>query len=162
MKGDGKAKIIVVSGEREACRSAAVAWAEAAISSGRTIAWAECSSSPSVPPAFRPVDPAKILWKSLREKEMAFEQAKRWISSQDVGLLVLSGFSDLPGKEGEDRKICRWFSDHREKKGFPNLVITGGKGLACLPTLGSDEKNVLQIVDPDPKKTEKVLSELTL
>ncbi|MBI9095050.1 MAG: cob(I)yrinic acid a,c-diamide adenosyltransferase [Sphaerochaeta sp.] len=55
-----------------------------------------------------------------------WEQVKRWISTSSFDLIVLDEFTyalSLGYLDTED--VCLWLADHKQKKGFPHLVITG-------------------------------------
>lgn len=55
-----------------------------------------------------------------------WEQVKRWISTSSFDLIVLDEFTyTLSLGYLDTEEICRWLSDHKQKKGFPHLVITG-------------------------------------
>ena len=55
-----------------------------------------------------------------------WEQVKRWISTSSFDLIVLDEFTYTLnlGYLNTD-EVCLWLADHKQKKGFPHLVITG-------------------------------------
>ncbi|MGE4583780.1 MAG: cob(I)yrinic acid a,c-diamide adenosyltransferase [Sphaerochaeta sp.] len=55
-----------------------------------------------------------------------WEQVKRWISTSSFDLIVLDEFTyTLSLGYLDTQEICSWLVDHRNKEGFPHLVITG-------------------------------------
>lgn len=55
-----------------------------------------------------------------------WEQVKRWISTSSFDLIVLDEFTYTLSLGYLDvEEICLWLTDHKHKKGFPHLVITG-------------------------------------
>jgi len=65
-----------------------------------------------------------------------WEQVKRWISTSSFDLIVLDEFTyplSLGYLDTED--VCLWLADHKQKKGFPHLVITGRDAPLCLVSI---------------------------
>ncbi len=55
--------------------------------------------------------------------EVAFSQIKRWISSEAFSQIFLIGALDCFEKD----LIFDWLLDHKQKQGFPNLIVSGKK-----------------------------------
>ena len=144
MKGTGNPQIIIYTGEGKGKTTAAMGQVARALGHGGRCAVAQ----------FVKDDPAKldcgewktltalgVLWKHFgcgytwegdhAEQNRAlciagWEQVKRWISSQDIDLLVMDEFTyALTLGYLDAGKIATWLDDHHGKKGFPHLVITG-------------------------------------
>ena len=60
----------------------------------------------------------------------AFSQLKRWVSSEAFDQVFVLGGLDLFDRE----LVFEWIFDHKTKKGFPNLIISGEK----IPTFWSE------------------------
>ncbi len=64
-----------------------------------------------------------------RNKELAkkgWQQIKRWISASSFDLILLDEFTYTLSLGYLDiQEVCIWIADHKEKDGFPHLVITG-------------------------------------
>jgi cob(I)alamin adenosyltransferase len=55
-----------------------------------------------------------------------WEQVKRWISTSSFDLIVLDEFTyALTLGYLDTKEVCLWLADHKQKEGFPHLVITG-------------------------------------
>lgn len=58
--------------------------------------------------------------------QKGWEQVKRWISTGSFEMIVLDEFTyTLSLGYLETEQVCLWIEDHRGKKDFPHLVITG-------------------------------------
>lgn len=55
-----------------------------------------------------------------------WEQVKRWVSTAMFDMIVLDEFTyTLSLGYLETEQVCTWLADHKDKEGFPHLVITG-------------------------------------
>lgn len=58
--------------------------------------------------------------------KQGWQQVKRWISSASFDLIVLDEFTYTLSLGYLDcEEVCLWLQDHKDKEGFPHLVITG-------------------------------------
>ena len=66
-----------------------------------------------------------IVYKRYKEtkSENAFSQLKRWVSSEAFDQVFILGGLDIL----EENLVFDWIFDHKSKKGFPNLIISGKK-----------------------------------
>lgn len=144
MKGTENPQIIIYTGDGKGKTTAAMGQVVRALGHGGRCAVAQFIKAD---PArldcgeWRTLAPLGVLWKNFgsgftweadnAERNRAlcvegWEQAKRWISSQDIDLLVMDEFTyALTMGYLDVRKIATWLDDHHGKKGFPHLVVTG-------------------------------------
>lgn len=167
MKGTGNPQIIVYTGAGKGKTCAAMGQVVRALGHGGRCAVAE----------FLKDDPSRrdagewrtlfgklgVLWKTFgegREAALAgWEQAKRWISSQDVDLLVLDDFASVLASGLVDAgKAATWLDDHHGKKGFPNLVVTGAECPEDLVRVADIVSTVSQIKHSCSEKGRKPLA----
>lgn len=68
---------------------------------------------------------SNIVCKKYKQEriENAFSQIKRWISSEAFEQLFIIGGLDFFTKD----LVYNWIFDHKSKKGFPNLIVSGKK-----------------------------------
>lgn len=177
MKGTGNPQIIVYTGDGKGKTTAAMGQLARALGHGATCAVAQ----------FIKDDPAsldcgewrffalqnKVLWKNYgsgftwegdnleKNKDLCvqgWEQAKRWISSQQMDLVVLDEFTYAMSLGYLDAgKIAAWLDDHHGKKGFPNLVITGRNCPEAIVSIADIVSEIHQIKHSFETKGRKAL-----
>ncbi len=64
--------------------------------------------------------------KNAELAKKGWQQVKRWISSASYDLIVLDEFTyTLSLGYLNCEEICFWLADHKDKEGFPHIIITG-------------------------------------
>ncbi len=64
--------------------------------------------------------------KNAELAKKGWQQVKRWISSASYDLIVLDEFTYTLSLGYLDcEEVCLWLADHKNKEGFPHIVITG-------------------------------------
>ncbi len=90
---------------------------------------------------YRIIKQLGVLWKQfgsgfsweddndVKNAELArkgWQQVKRWISSASYDFIVLDEFTYTLSLGYLDcEEVCLWLADHKDKEGFPHIVITG-------------------------------------
>ncbi|WP_320127946.1 cob(I)yrinic acid a,c-diamide adenosyltransferase [uncultured Sphaerochaeta sp.] len=144
MQGTGKPLILVYTGNGKGKTTAAMGQLMRALGHGARCAVVQ----------FIKDDPAKldsgeyhtaqvlgVTWKNYgcgftwigdnneKNAQLAFkgwEQVKRWISTGAFDMIILDEFTyTLSLGYLDTEQICLWLEDHKGKKDFPHLVITG-------------------------------------
>jgi len=144
MQAKRKSLVLVYTGDGKGKSSAAMGQAMRALGHGAKVAVAQ----------FIKDDPAKldcgefktasslgVVWKNFgkgftwegdndnlnRElSKKGWEQVKRWVSTSMFDMIVLDEFTYTLNLGYLDvEQVCTWIGDHKDKEGFPHLVITG-------------------------------------
>lgn len=86
------------------------------------------------------------LEQTKKECQLGWEKAKRLISSEDIDLLVLDEFTyTLSMNLLNETEIIGWLDDHRYKKGFPHLVISGRHATNALVELADMVSEIQEV-----------------
>jgi cob(I)alamin adenosyltransferase len=144
MKGDGNPQILIYTGDGKGKTSAAMGQMLRALGHGGKCAVLQfLKSDPKTLDSgeWAAAQTLGVTWKNYgcgfswkgdnNEKNRAlaiqgWEQAKRWISVGCYDMLILDEFTyafSLGYLDAE--QISLWISDHKGKKSFPHMVITG-------------------------------------
>jgi len=151
MDGEGRPRILVYTGEGKGKTTASMGQVMRALGHGGKCAVAQfIKADPQSLDSgeYRTAMQLGVVWKSFgsgftwvgdNAKTNAslavkgWEQVKRWISTSSFDLIVLDEFTyTLSLGYLDTEEVCRWLADHKQKKGFPHLVITGRDAPASL------------------------------